>query len=245
MNNLAIDIDGVLANTDFWIHWWHYVNNKKIINYNFRYSGKTYEMEKHYNPKALSTEELHGIFNNKEFWETIPAFWGSQVFLKELKKYYKIHLLTNRRWIPELPEITKTWLSVNKITYDELHFLKPEEKVQFCKDYHCESIVEDHPYTIEQCSKFMNVCAVRYMHNEHLGQKKNVYLCNSYYDIVCLLSPGEIDDHTKYSYKHSGAPLCRDRPRGWRGRFYRFMWANKDSIINLPHSNIDKYVKNN
>lgn len=244
LKNLAVDIDGVLCNTNFWIHWWHYEFNRKIINYNFIYGGSTYEMEKHYHPKALNSEDLKKMFTTKEFWEQAPAYWGSQVFLKELHKYYKIHIVTNRRWIPELQDITKEWLKKNNLVYDEIHFLKPEEKVEFCKEYHCESIIEDHPYTIEKCSKFMNVCAVSYAHNRHLCNKQNIYMCRDYADIVACLVPGEFDDFTKFESTHSQAPLCRDRPRGWRGKFYRFLFANRESITNIPYRNINKYDKN-
>ena len=88
---------------------------------------------------------------------------------------YIVHQLYNQK-----NNIVEEWLKYNKIYYDKLIFSK--EKLEICKKYNINIMIEDKKENINSISKSIPVICFHENHNKEL-KSKNIYRAYSWYDV--------------------------------------------------------------
>ncbi len=152
--NIGIDIDGTLTNEhDYMI--------KKALEF---------IKEKNLNYKIINRDEYNtiDIFNwgediEKYFWDkyifdyakNVKIYKNAANVISKLKNNNKIYIITSRGFTLEnskegelMRSLVKDWLENNKIEYNEIIFAK-HGKVEECKKYKINIMIEDSKYNIE------------------------------------------------------------------------------------------------
>lgn len=183
--NIGIDIDGVLTD---------------IIRYACDYGSK-YFFEKYgkldININSWSLKDMFNVTEeeDKECWLAIVKNYSinerarpfaSEIISKIKNESNCIYIITARsidKWDDpdgEMNNIVKLWLNHNKIEYDKLIFSK--NKVDICKKYNIDIMIEDKVENINGISKHLPVICFHENHNKNLNGK-NIYRAYSWYDV--------------------------------------------------------------
>lgn len=180
--NIGIDIDGVLTD---------------VVRYACDYGSK-YFFEKYgkldININAWSLKDMFNVTDeeDKKCWSTIvenysinePARpFASEIINKLKKEGNSIYIITARgtdNIYNQKNNIVEEWLKYNKIYYDKLIFSK--EKLEICKKYNINIMIEDKKENINSISKSIPVICFHENHNKEL-KSKNIYRAYSWYDV--------------------------------------------------------------
>ena len=180
--NIGIDIDGVLTD---------------VIRYACDYGSK-YFFEKYgkldINTNAWSLKDMFNVTDeeDKKCWSTIienysinePARpFASEIINKLREEGNSIYIITARgtdNINNQKNNIVEEWLKYNKIYYDKLIFSK--EKLEICKKYNINIMIEDKKENINSISKSIPVICFHENHNKEL-KSKNIYRAYSWYDV--------------------------------------------------------------
>lgn len=182
---IGIDIDGVLTN---------------VIRYACDYGSK-YFFEKYgeldININAWSLKDMFGVSDeeDKECWLSLvknysmnePARpFAAEIIKKMRKENNEIYIITARsasKWDDEdgeMNHILIQWLKNNHIQYDKL--IISNDKLEMCKKYHINIMVEDKTENINSISTELPVICFHENHNKNLNGK-NIYRAYSWYDV--------------------------------------------------------------
>ena len=182
---IGIDIDGVLTN---------------VIRYACDYGSK-YFFEKYgeldININAWSLKDMFGVSDeeDKECWLSLvknysinePARpFAAEIIKKMRVENNEIYIITARsasKWDDEdgeMNHILTQWLKNNHIQYDKL--IISNDKLEMCKKYHINIMVEDKTENINSISTELPVICFHENHNKNLNGK-NIYRAYSWYDV--------------------------------------------------------------
>ena len=183
---IGIDIDGVLTD-----------EHRFIIDYGTKYfsnKGIPYELHKDIYDSEKIFEVTKEQYN--EFWKQNLLYYSKNISIRpfasevinELKKENnEIYIITARYLTTyenkdkELMQNTaKKWLKDNNVLYDEIIF--SENKLDICKEFNINVMVEDKPENILDISDKIPVICFDHPYNEKI-YNNNIYRCYSWYDI--------------------------------------------------------------
>ncbi len=180
---IGIDIDGVLTDIEKW-----------QFEVGSKYLGKYIKNPNEYNIRDIFeiSSELENKFWDDLFLEYIktesPRRYASEVINKLKEEKNEIYILT-ARYLEDgntgegskIRNIVTTWLNENGIYFDELIFT-PEHKLQACKKYCIDIMIEDNPDNVNDISNIIPVMCF----NAHYNEKcigKNIFRVYSWYDL--------------------------------------------------------------
>lgn len=182
---IGIDIDGVITD---------------VIRYACDYGSK-YFFEKYgkldININSWSLKDMFNVTDkeDEECWSAISKNYSinehtrpfaSEIINKLKNSGNQIYIITARGTSKENKVDKKTiktvkrWLKKNKISYNKLIFNK--EKLEICKKYNIDIIIEDKTENINSISKEIPVICFHENHNKKL-KGKNIYRAYSWYDV--------------------------------------------------------------
>lgn len=182
---IGVDIDGVLTN---------------VIRYACDFGSK-YFFEKYgrldININAWSLKDMFNVTDkeDKECWLTLvknysinePARpFAAEIIDKMKNENNEIYIITARsasNWDNpdgEMKNILIEWFKKNNIKYDKLIISK--NKLEICKKYNIDIMIEDKAENIESISKELPVICFDENYNKKL-KGKNIYRAYSWYDV--------------------------------------------------------------
>lgn len=182
---IGIDIDGVLTD---------------VIRYACDYGSK-YFFEKYgkldINIDSWSLKDMFNVSDeeDKECWLTLideyskiePARpFAAEIINRIKKENNEIYIITARsasKWDDENGEMNNilvSWLEKNNIKYDKL--IVSKEKLEICKKYDIDIMIEDKTENINSISTKIPVICFDANHNKKL-KGKNIYRAYSWYDV--------------------------------------------------------------
>lgn len=191
--NIGIDIDGVLVDlekfsTDY--------GTKMCIEEGWKIEINPegyYETEK-FNWTKEQEEKFWNKYLLKYIEETTAREFSAEIIHKLRQENNKIYIITarNESGLPpeaygKMQQITKKWLSKNKIEYDKIIFAKDEEKLQKCLESNVNVMIEDNPNNILNISKKLPVIKYNCIYNEKMTEK-NVTTSYSWYQIYDIIN---------------------------------------------------------
>ena len=135
---------------------------------------------------GLTFTQLEGIFKEPAFWDNVPPLVGAPEFLEELSEVCDIHIVTDRRWYPELKEQTVSRLVKAKVPFKEVHICKGKEKHLWAKERKVLAAVEDN---LNNAILLKDVCPtflLDWPHNQ-FEEIENIYRHADYYSLVCAI----------------------------------------------------------
>ena len=169
MMNIAIDVDGVFTDYEWYLD--YYAKSNSI--------NKTeLDLQKRYN----WTKKKELKFHIKHFvWYIInmPIRENASVVMRELKKQgHKIYIITARAYANNflfgriIRNILKKWLYKNNVCYDEIYFVNThnaaKEKFRLAKELNIDCFIEDDPENIQLLKDVCNVLCMQAGYNSHM-----------------------------------------------------------------------------
>jgi len=203
MAKIMLDIDNVISSTGRATSKWV----KKLYDIgpgDVPYKETSYNIEDAW--KEMNFKKIKALFETREFWETIKPFSMVPQFVNQLRKWSEVHILTDRRWYPELEEQTKSWLYNNKIKYDVLKIMKGKEKYIYCKDNNIDLAIEDQSNNAETIANVCPVILMRWNYNESYN-RDNVITVNNYFEAISETSK-LLGTTGSWDYPQSSERLC-------------------------------------
>lgn len=92
----------------------------------------------------LSSDQVKEIFSSSSFFQTLPVFPSAKASLAKLNNNnWRIVLMTDRFWYPEIQDDTLTWLRENDLTFDSLYFVSKKNKAACAKELGINVFIED------------------------------------------------------------------------------------------------------
>ena len=190
--NIGIDIDGVLLDLErFAID----CGTKFCIENDIEINLKLQEYWEA--TKFGWTEEQEDKFWNmyllKYFTEYKAREFASEIIKKLKQEGNKIYIITarNEDGLPKevygkSQEITRLWLSENNIEYDDIYFVKDEEKLPKCIEKNVDIMIEDSPNNIQNISEKIKVIKFDCQYNKNITGK-NIITAYSWYHIYDII----------------------------------------------------------
>lgn len=183
---IGIDIDGVLTDEHRFIidYGTKYFNNRNIP---YKLHKDIYDSEKIF---EVTKEQYN------EFWKQNLLYYSqnisirpfaSEIINKLKKEDNEVYIITARYFTTyenkdkeQMQNIVKEWLDKNNVLYDEIIF--SENKLDICKEFNIDIMIEDKPENILGISNEIPVICYDHPYNENLCSK-NIIRCHSWYDI--------------------------------------------------------------
>lgn len=137
-NKIGVDIDGVISDIA-----------KHIIDYAAQKFGcvippEQITSDRMENCTNLSAEQLISIFQNPEFFRTLPLISSTRDWLNEAsRKGSEIVLMTDRFWYSGIEEDTRCWLGTHQIPFDVLEFTRRAQKAERARELAIRIFLED------------------------------------------------------------------------------------------------------
>jgi uncharacterized HAD superfamily protein len=92
----------------------------------------------------IRQEQLHRLFENREFFRSLPVVSGARKSLLTLQATgCAIHIVTDRFWYPEIHEDTTNWLLRHRIPFDSVVFARKAEKQDVARRLKIDCFIED------------------------------------------------------------------------------------------------------
>lgn len=92
----------------------------------------------------IRQEQLHRLFENREFFRSLPVVPGARKSLLTLRAAgCVIHIVTDRFWYGEIHEDTANWLKRHRIPFDSVTFARKAEKQDVARRLKIEWFIED------------------------------------------------------------------------------------------------------
>lgn len=166
MIRVGFDLDGVISNTHQSIV--DALKSRNLIPQSTAVADMTsWNIE--YNPSdgtgfpRVTSAHLEEIFSSAEFWKSTSPYRQTVKSLTELvsSESIEIHVITDRRWFPELGQITYEWLKHHKIPFTDLVICKGDNKWLECVNRKIRFFVDDKPSTILSAAPYVQ-CAYLY-----------------------------------------------------------------------------------
>ena len=92
----------------------------------------------------IRQEQLHRLFENPEFFRSLPVVPGARKSLLTLRAAgCAIHIVTDRFWYGEIDEDTMNWLVRHRIPFDSVAFARKAEKQDVARRLKIDWFIED------------------------------------------------------------------------------------------------------
>jgi 5'(3')-deoxyribonucleotidase len=92
----------------------------------------------------LERGQLHGLFENREFFRTLPVIPRARQALSRLKAAgFTVHIVTDRFWYSGIHEDTTEWLKRHRIPFDSVAFARKIEKQDVAERLRLRYFIED------------------------------------------------------------------------------------------------------
>ena len=195
---IAFDADGVLTDLE-----------KFQLEYGEKFFKEKYNKEI-VNPSGYGIKEIFDCTDEQEveFWKKNIVFYSlkypPRIGMKEtIRKLVadnnQIYIFTSRIKTDEkgflgkmMRCFFKLWLKNEKINYDKIEFCSIKnsalEKVENCKKYKIDFIVEDTPENINELSKTTKVICYNAIYNNNIINTDNIYKIDHCYEIYDTIS---------------------------------------------------------
>lgn len=92
----------------------------------------------------IRREQLHRLFENREFFRSLPLVPRARESLSKLRAAgYQIHIVTDRFWYAGIHEDTTDWLIRHRIPFDSVVFARKAEKHDIAESLNVQWFIED------------------------------------------------------------------------------------------------------
>lgn len=92
----------------------------------------------------MRREQLHRLFENREFFRSLPLVPRARESLSKLRAAgYQIHIVTDRFWYAGIHEDTTDWLIHRRIPFDSVVFARKAEKHEIAESLNVQWFIED------------------------------------------------------------------------------------------------------
>lgn len=148
---IGLDLDGVVVySAQTTIKWLKRMGklSKNITTSDINWYNIEWNPEKQTGFPTVTMDDLHTIFMCPDFWEATIPYKYVQTWVEALHKKYEIHILTDRRWYPELEQQTRDWLYRYNIPFDRLTCIAGKKKFEYARDHGLKYVIEDSPYNV-------------------------------------------------------------------------------------------------
>jgi len=92
----------------------------------------------------LERRQLHRLFEDREFFRTLPVIPRARQALSKLRAAgFSVHIVTDRFWYSGIHEDTKDWLKRHRIPFDSVVFARKVEKHDVAERLRLRYFIED------------------------------------------------------------------------------------------------------
>ena len=136
--------------------------------------------------KLTETEKRQFILDHsQELDKKLTPEWRCQFFLKKLAKYYKLNIVTARKYNQAASTIE--WLDKNDIPYDNIYF-NTGDKLDVCNFLNTQYMIDDSPWVVRKLNK-NNVYSLIYNrpYNHMVKESQYTRRVNNWQEIYQIL----------------------------------------------------------
>lgn len=92
----------------------------------------------------IRRDQLHGLFENRDFFRTLPVVPRARELLSKLKAAgCTVHIITDRFWYKGIHEDTTDWLKRHRMPFDSVVFARKAEKHEVADRLKVRYFIED------------------------------------------------------------------------------------------------------
>ena len=184
--SVGVDLDGVVAD---------------IVTQLVRFSRSKYDLQlmpSEFRSENIETctpiraHQLRTLFREPSFFQSMRAVQGARQLLVQLDEAgYKVHIVTDRFWYPEIHDDTREWLSNRMIRVASVVFAAKTEKQAVARNLGLEWFIEDQRSNANLLSEVCRVLLIDKPYNQG-ALEPNVLRVKSLKKAVDILA----DDYT-------------------------------------------------
>ena len=160
-NNVGVDLDGVVA--DIVTQLVRFSRSK----YDLRLVPSEFRSENIETCTPIRTHQLQTLFREPSFFQSMRAVQGARQLLVNLgESGYRVHIVTDRFWYPEIHEDTREWLSNRLIRVASVVFATKTEKQAVARDLGLGWFIEDQRSNANLLSEVCRVLLIDKPYNQ-------------------------------------------------------------------------------
>ena len=160
-NNVGVDLDGVVA--DIVTQLVRFSRSK----YDLRLVPSEFRSENIETCTPIRTHQLQTLFREPSFFQSMRAVQGARQLLVDLgESGYRVHIVTDRFWYPEIHEDTREWLSNRLIRVASVVFATKTEKQAVARDLGLGWFIEDQRSNANLLSEVCRVLLIDKPYNQ-------------------------------------------------------------------------------
>jgi 5'(3')-deoxyribonucleotidase len=160
-NNVGVDLDGVVA--DIVTQLVRFSRSK----YDLRLVPSEFRSENIETCTPIRTHQLQKLFREPSFFQSMRAVQGARQLLVNLgESGYRVHIVTDRFWYPEIHEDTREWLSNRLIRVASVVFATKTEKQAVARDLGLGWFIEDQRSNANLLSEVCRVLLIDKPYNQ-------------------------------------------------------------------------------
>lgn len=183
--NIALDIDGILANADVTFR----SAMRRLFKRPFaKHKVRSFHYENSFYLSEAEIKRLYKMFLDEQLWLDMKPLKGAVECVKNLSEENRIIIVTARP--RQVRKVTIEWLARNNINYQEIYFTLADKHL--LSENHNEKVdvfLEDHPIYIERIADSgIKVIMFEYPWNNHLKTKSNIYRVKNWKEAMVKIS---------------------------------------------------------
>jgi 5'(3')-deoxyribonucleotidase len=160
-NNVGVDLDGVVADIVTQL-----VRFSRL-KYDLRLVPSDFRSENIETCTPIRAHQLQTLFREPRFFQSMRAVQGARQLLVQLgESGYRVHIVTDRFWYPEIHEHTREWLSNRMIPVASVVFATKTEKQAVARDLGLEWFIEDQRSNANLLSEVCRVLLIDKPYNQ-------------------------------------------------------------------------------
>lgn len=158
---MGVDLDGVVA--DIVTQLVRFSRSK----YDLRLVPSEFRSENIETCTPIRTHQLQTLFREPSFFQSMRAVQGARQLLVNLgESGYRVHIVTDRFWYPEIHEDTREWLSNRLIRVASVVFATKTEKQAVARDLGLGWFIEDQRSNANLLSEVCRVLLIDKPYNQ-------------------------------------------------------------------------------
>jgi 5'(3')-deoxyribonucleotidase len=158
---VGVDLDGVVA--DIVTQLVRFSRSK----YDLRLVPSEFRSENIETCTPIRTHQLQKLFREPSFFQSMRAVQGARQLLVNLgESGYRVHIVTDRFWYPEIHEDTREWLSNRLIRVASVVFATKTEKQAVARDLGLGWFIEDQRSNANLLSEVCRVLLIDKPYNQ-------------------------------------------------------------------------------
>ena len=158
---MGVDLDGVVA--DIVTQLVRFSRSK----YDLRLVPSEFRSENIETCTPIRTHQLQKLFREPSFFQSMRAVQGARQLLVNLgESGYRVHIVTDRFWYPEIHEDTREWLSNRLIRVASVVFATKTEKQAVARDLGLGWFIEDQRSNANLLSEVCRVLLIDKPYNQ-------------------------------------------------------------------------------